>query len=71
MIIREKQLKQLMRLYEENQTEMETALAADLRRHKQESNILEIEFLKNDLKNTLMHLRDWAKPVKVCDFSKE
>ncbi|XP_055707498.1 aldehyde dehydrogenase, dimeric NADP-preferring isoform X5 [Phlebotomus papatasi] len=61
---REKQLKQLMRLYEENQTEMETALAADLRRHKQESNILEIEFLKNDLKNTLMHLRDWAKPVK-------
>ncbi|XP_059614769.1 aldehyde dehydrogenase, dimeric NADP-preferring isoform X1 [Phlebotomus argentipes] len=61
---REKQLKQLMRLYEENQTEMEAALAADLRRHKQESNILEIEFLKNDLKNTLMNLRDWTKPVK-------
>ncbi|GAB0098231.1 Aldehyde dehydrogenase [Sergentomyia squamirostris] len=61
---REKQLKALMRLYEENQAEMEAALAADLRRSKQESNLLEIEFLKNDLKNTLMHLRDWAKPVK-------
>ncbi|XP_055686148.1 aldehyde dehydrogenase, dimeric NADP-preferring isoform X7 [Lutzomyia longipalpis] len=61
---REKQLKQLMRLYEENQTEMEAALAADLRRHKQESDILEIEFLKNDLTNTLINLRDWTKPVK-------
>ena len=41
---------------------MEQALKSDLGRHKQEAQILEIEFLKNDLRNTLMHLDEWAKP---------
>lgn len=51
-----------MRLYEENEVEMENALKADLRRHRQEAQILEIEFLKNDVKNTLMHLDEWTGP---------
>lgn len=52
-------------MYEENETEMANALAADLRKHKQEAMVLEIDFLKNDLINTLNNLRDWAKPEMV------
>ncbi|XP_037043027.1 aldehyde dehydrogenase family 3 member B1 isoform X5 [Bradysia coprophila] len=59
---RERQLKQLMRMYEENTTEMCDALASDLRKHKQEAIVLEVEFLKNDLRHTLMSLREWCKP---------
>lgn len=62
---REKQLKQLMRMYEENTTEMCDALASDLRKHKQEAIVLEVEFLKNDLRHTLMSLREWCKPDEV------
>lgn len=62
---REKQLENLLRLYEENANEMAEVLAQDLRRHKQEATILEIEFLINDLKNILFNLRDWVKPDKV------
>lgn len=54
-----------MRMYDENTTEMENALAADLRKHKQEALILEIEFLKNDLRHTLIELDEWTKPDKV------
>lgn len=57
-----KQLRQLLKMYEENGTEMENALAADLRKSKQESHILEIEFLKNDLRGLLYNLEEWAKP---------
>ncbi|XP_067004416.2 aldehyde dehydrogenase, dimeric NADP-preferring [Anabrus simplex] len=59
-----KQLKQLYRMYEENDSAMKVALAADLRRSKLESAILEIEFLKNDVKNIMIHLKEWAKPEK-------
>lgn len=51
-----------MKLYEENTTEMANVLAADLKKHKQEAILLEIDFLKNDLKNTIMNLKDWVKP---------
>lgn len=54
-----------MKMYTENETEMANALAADLRKHKQEAIILEIDFLKNDLIHTLSSLRDWVKPEKV------
>lgn len=57
-----KQLQQLMRMYEENEVAMEKALKADLNRHRQEAQVLEIEFLKNDLRNTLMNLDEWVKP---------
>lgn len=59
------QLKQLLKLYEENTNEMFDALAKDLRKHKQESTILEVEYLKNDLKNTIYNLEDWIQPIKV------
>ena len=51
-------------MYEENTNQMVTALSADLRKHKQEAMILEIEFLINDVKNTLMHLKEWVQPEK-------
>lgn len=41
---------------------MERVLKADLGRHRQEAQALEIEFLKNDLRNTLMNLDEWVKP---------
>lgn len=51
-------------MYDENETEMANALASDLRKHKQEAFVNEIDFLRNDLRNTLMNLRDWAAPEK-------
>lgn len=54
-----------MRMYEENEAEMCNALASDLRKSKQESMVNEIDFLKNDLRNTLMNLRSWAAPETV------
>nr|CAD7265932.1 unnamed protein product [Timema shepardi] len=61
---REKQLNQLLRLYEENVPEMLTALSSDLRKSKQESLMTEIEYMKNDLINTIRNLREWVKPEK-------
>ncbi|XP_039277308.1 aldehyde dehydrogenase, dimeric NADP-preferring isoform X4 [Nilaparvata lugens] len=58
------QLQRLMRMYIENGPDLAAALATDLRKSKQESYLLEIEFLINDLKNTLMNLKDWMKPDK-------
>lgn len=62
-----------MRMYEENTTEMCDALASDLRKHKQEAIVLEVDFLKNDLRHTLMSLRDWCKPdeVRICEKRKK
>lgn len=61
---REHQLKQLQKMYNECEPEMLHALAADLRKHKQEAMILEIEFLRNDLVNTIQHLREWTEPER-------
>lgn len=61
-VCREQQLKQLRKMYDECETEMIAALATDLRKHKQESLILEIEFLRNDLENILQNLREWTQP---------
>lgn len=62
---RRRQLESLLRLYEENRDEMAAVLAADLRRPKQEAIILEIDFLVNDITNTLIHLEEWAAVEKV------
>jgi aldehyde dehydrogenase (NAD+) len=62
---RRRQLESLLRLYEENRDEMAAVLAADLRRPKQEAMILEIDFLVNDITNTLMNLEKWAEVEKV------
>ncbi|KAJ8705712.1 hypothetical protein PYW08_012758 [Mythimna loreyi] len=58
------QLKNLLRMYEENRNAMIEALQKDLRRSKMEAVILEIDYLVNDLKSTIHHLEDWAKPEK-------
>lgn len=52
-------------MYEENKSAMINALAADLRKSKQESVVMEIDLLMNDVKNILMHIREWSKPEYV------
>ncbi|XP_073812789.1 aldehyde dehydrogenase type III isoform X5 [Musca autumnalis] len=59
---RKKQLENLLRMYEEHENDMINALDADLRRPKQESLVVETEFLKNDVKNILYNIDDWVKP---------
>ncbi|XP_049876614.1 aldehyde dehydrogenase, dimeric NADP-preferring isoform X2 [Pectinophora gossypiella] len=61
---RRKQLQSLLRMYEENQNAMIDALAKDLRRSKMEAVLLEVDYLINDLRNTLHNLNDWVKPVR-------
>ncbi|CAD7077118.1 unnamed protein product [Hermetia illucens] len=61
---RRHQLEQLLKLYEEQEPLMMAALEADLRKHTQESKILETEFLKNDIRNILYNLDSWVKPDK-------
>lgn len=59
---REKQLLALQQMYEENETEMLQALEKDLRKHKQEAMLCEIEIMKNELKGLIFHLKEWAGP---------
>ncbi|XP_026288446.1 aldehyde dehydrogenase family 3 member B1 isoform X3 [Frankliniella occidentalis] len=61
---RVKQLKNLLRLFEENETDLISALEADLRKSKMESCIMELEICKNEIRHTLLSLKDWMKPVK-------
>ncbi|KAH9633230.1 hypothetical protein HF086_017785 [Spodoptera exigua] len=62
------QLKNLLRMYEENQNAMIEALRKDLRRSKMESVMLEVAYLINDLKSIIHHLEDWVKPEKVSYY---
>lgn len=62
LIYRKKQLENLLRMYEEHENDMISALDADLRRPKQESLVVETEFMKNDIKHILYNLKDWVKP---------
>ncbi|CAH0590430.1 unnamed protein product [Chrysodeixis includens] len=61
---RRQQLKNLLRMYEENKNAMIEALRKDLRRSKMEAVLLEVDYLINDLKSLLHHLDEWAKPEK-------
>lgn len=67
---REQQLKQLMKMYEDNFDEMVRVLWADLRRHKMEAVLLDVEYLLNDLRNTLHNFREWAEVEKVRNLSR-
>lgn len=51
-------------MYEENHGKMAQALAKDLRKHKQEAYLMEIDYMINDLRSILFNLRDWAEPEK-------
>ncbi|KAL0869738.1 hypothetical protein ABMA27_005970 [Loxostege sticticalis] len=61
---RRKQLQNLLRMYKENQQAMIDALREDLRRSKMEAILLEVDYLINDLTNTLHSLDEWVKPEK-------
>ncbi|CAH0724293.1 unnamed protein product, partial [Brenthis ino] len=61
---RKKQLKNLMRMYEETRNSMVDALVKDLRRSKTEAILLEVDYLVNDLKNTLNNFDEWVKPER-------
>nr|XP_026492841.1 aldehyde dehydrogenase, dimeric NADP-preferring isoform X2 [Vanessa tameamea] len=59
---RKKQLKSLLKMYEENKNAMIDALVKDLRRSKMEAILLEVDYLINDLSNTLNNFDEWTKP---------
>ncbi|KAK7861812.1 hypothetical protein R5R35_000578 [Gryllus longicercus] len=61
---RKKQLRQLHKLYEENEDALVAALATDLRKSRHEALVAEICYAKNDVANTLMHLKEWVAPEK-------
>lgn len=61
---REKQLRSLLRMYGENKTRIIEVLAEDLRKSRQEVEILEIELLTYDLKHTIDSLHEWVKPER-------
>ncbi|CAH2089350.1 unnamed protein product [Euphydryas editha] len=61
---RKKQLQNLLRMYEENKNAMIDALAKDLRRCKMEAILLEVDYLINDLINTLNNFDEWTKPER-------
>lgn len=62
---REAQLRNLLRMYEENEKQFLEALAEDLRKPKFEGVVMEIDMLMNDVRHMLNEFRDWAKPVHV------
>ncbi|XP_035732764.1 aldehyde dehydrogenase, dimeric NADP-preferring-like isoform X1 [Vespa mandarinia] len=59
-----KQLKQMLRMVEECNSEIISALASDLRRSKFESVILEIDFVKQDIKHMLYNIKEYSAPEK-------
>lgn len=61
---REKQLRALLKMYTENTNSILAALYSDLRKGKQESVVLELEYLKNDLRNSLANLKRWMQPER-------
>ncbi|XP_045777313.1 aldehyde dehydrogenase, dimeric NADP-preferring isoform X2 [Maniola jurtina] len=61
---RKRQLKNLLRMYEENSGAMIDALVKDLRRSKTEAVLLEVDYLINDLTNLLNKFEEWAKPER-------
>lgn len=59
-----KQLEALLKMYTENLNAILTALHSDLRKSKQECIVLEVEYLKNDLRNCIAKLKEWMKPER-------
>ncbi len=62
---RVKQLKQLSRLVEEHQQDIQKALKQDLGKCEMEAWISEIGYLQAEIKHTLKHLKSWMKTRKV------
>jgi len=58
---RESQLKNLLRLYDENEEKFVAAMKQDLRKPRQESVMLEIEFVRNDTRGCINNIHEWTK----------
>lgn len=56
-----KQLKNLQKLYEENQDQITDALWSDLRKNKGEAILTEVGVLINDVKCMLYNIHSWSK----------
>lgn len=59
------QLRQMLRLLQENETALEEALRSDLGKGRFESYIGEIGFLGGEIKYTLKHLKRWVRPERA------
>lgn len=59
-----KQLKAILKMLEENESQIVKALFEDLHKSKYETIITEINFLVNEVKYLLMHIREWVKPER-------
>ncbi len=66
---RVKQLENLLRMYEENEADMITALYKDLRKPKPEAKLMEIEVLKSDVQTMIQNCKEWSKPQQVLEES--
>ncbi|XP_065223398.1 aldehyde dehydrogenase, dimeric NADP-preferring-like [Planococcus citri] len=62
---REKQLKQLLKMYKENESKFIAALASDLRKSKNEALLSEINIVVADITNTIHYLKEWTAPAKA------
>ncbi|XP_019880781.1 aldehyde dehydrogenase, dimeric NADP-preferring isoform X2 [Aethina tumida] len=62
---REKQLRALLRLYDENETEIIEALADDLKKPKVEAVLAEVEYLRNDVRGFIYGLKEFMEPEYV------
>ncbi|MBX3125220.1 MAG: aldehyde dehydrogenase family protein [Polyangiaceae bacterium] len=62
---RERELRQLQRMVEDNEEEFLEALHKDLGKCRMEGVIAETGFIVNEIKLTLKNLRKWAKPERV------
>jgi len=62
---RKEQLKNLQRMYNDNVDAFCSALKEDLSKPRQESILLEINVLKDDITYTLNHIDEWVKPERV------
>lgn len=62
---RECQLRNMLRMYQENEEEMVDALQKDLNKCKFEAVLGEIHYLVNDLKFVIENFKEWAKPEKA------
>lgn len=61
---RKQQLKNLVKLVDENEAALVDALKKDLRKNSQETSIFELGLVRNSVAHTLLNIDEWAKPQK-------
>lgn len=61
---RRKQLKNLLRLLQENEDRLAAALTSDVGKHRQEGVGYDLEFTCNEIRGMLHGLDEYARPVK-------